>query len=180
MFIMKQKCSYDKVFEVFIIEPLKVHYIKEISKKISLAPTSVKNHLKALEKDNLIVSRKGDLFPGFIANRDNEEFKFYKKLSNIAQIKESGLLDFLIDNLHPFSINLYGSYFKGDDVESSDIDIMIITNEKRLLKLDKFEKILDRKIHIIQEKNLKKIPESTKSEIINGIVLYGYLKNEYR
>lgn len=177
MFSMVQKCSLWKVFEVFVDEPLKIHYIKEIAKKINLAPTSVKNHLITLSKENLIIKKKGERFFGFIANRE-KDFLFYKKIFNIMKIKESGLLDFLINSLYPQTIILYGSYFRGEDIEDSDIDFLIISKTEKRLEIEKFEKDLKRKIHIITEPNLKKLPEEFKSEVINGLVLYGYLKNE--
>ncbi|GBE20164.1 nucleotidyltransferase domain protein [archaeon BMS3Abin17] len=175
---MEQKCSQDRVFSVFVDEPLKIHYIKEIAKKISLAPTSVKNHLKNLENQELIQKKKGERFVGFIANRDNKNFLFYKKIANIIKIKESGLLDFLIDSLYPQAIILYGSYLKGEDIESSDVDVMIITDNKKQIDIKRFEKILKRNIHLIMEKNLKKLHEGVKTEVTNGFVLYGRLKNE--
>ena len=45
-------------------------------------------------------------------------------------------------------------------------------------KIEKFEKTLKRKTHIIIEPSLKKLTKELKLEIINGLVLYGYLENE--
>ena len=179
MFTMEQKTALKsniwKVFEIFVDEPLKIHYIKQISKKINLAPTSVKIHLQKLEKENLTKKEKGEIFSGYKANRDYEDFLFYKKISNITKIKESGLLNYLIDSIYPQTINLYGSYLRGEDIEKSDIDIFIISKSKKRLELEKFEKILNRKIHLIIEKDFKNISKGLKLEIINGLVLYGYL-----
>lgn len=171
------KCSIWKVFEVFVDEPLKMHYIKEISGKIKLAPTSVKNHLSELEKENLITKEKGERFYGFIANRENNDFLFYKRIFNIMKIKESGLLEFLIKSIYPQTIILYGSYLSGEDVEKSDIDLLIISKVKKRIETEKFERILKRNIHIITESDIKKLPKELKSEVVNGLVLYGYLKN---
>ncbi len=182
MFIMKQKSilksSIWKVFEVFIDEPLRIHYIKEISRKINLAPTSIKKHIKDLENQKLITTKKGERFRGYIANRENTSFLFYKKIFNLMKIKESDLIDYLITSLYPKTIILYGSFFRGEDVKESDIDLLIISKTKKRLELKKFEKILNRKIHIIIKEKLKKLPENLQLEIINGEVLYGYLKNE--
>ena len=177
MFSMKQKCSQEKVFSVFVDEPLKIHYVKEISRKIVLAPTSVKNHLKNLEKQQLIYKEKGERFFGFVANRDNQDFLFYKKIANIINITGSGLLDYLINSLYPQPIILYGSYFRGEDIESSDIYLLVITKNKKQINLKKFEKILKRNIHIMMEENLKKLQKGLGEEIINGLTLYGVLKN---
>ena len=169
------KDSIWKVFEVFVDEPIKMHYIKEISRRINLAHTSVIKHLEKLEKENLIKKEKGERFFGFKANRDNENFLFYKKISNLTKIKESGLLDFLINSIYPQTIILYGSYLRGEDIEKSDIDLFIMSKSRKTLEIEKFEKILNRKIHIIIDKNLKNFSKELKLEIINGLVLYGYL-----
>lgn len=177
MFIMEHKSSLEKVFDIFVEEPLRVHYIKEIAKKINLAPTSVKIHLSHLLKQNLVIKRRGERFLGFAANRDNADFLFYKKIRNIINLKESGLLDFLINSFYPQAIVVFGSYIRGEDMEESDIDLLIITKVKKRLSLDKFEDILNRRIHLILETHLNKLVTELKMEVINGFILYGYLKN---
>jgi len=179
MFIMEQKSIFGstwKVFKVFAEEPLKIHYVKEISRKINLAPTSVKKHLQELEKQGLIMRKKGERFLGYIANRENEDFLFYKRILNIIKIKETGFLDYLIKSLYPKTIVLYGSYLRGEDIESSDIDLLIISKTKKRLETEKFERILKRRAHIIIEPDIKELTSELKSEVINGLVLYGYLK----
>ncbi len=177
MFTMEQKCSLWKVFDVFADEPLKIHFIKEISRKIDLAPTSVRNRLGHLLNQKLVIKKKGERFFGFVANRDNRDFLFYKMLSNIAKLKESGLLDFLISSLYPHVVVVYGSYLRGEDIESSDIDLLIISKSKKKLALEKFEKILKRSVHLMIEEGLNKLTPELRGEVINGLVLYGYLKN---
>lgn len=179
---MEQKCIFKssvwKVFEIFVDEPLRIHYVKEISKKINLAPTSVKKHIIDLENGEMVIKKKGDIFSGYVSNRDNSNFLFYKKMFNLMKLKESKLIDYLVENLYPKTIVLYGSYARGEDIEESDIDLLIISKNDKSLDLDKFEKILKRKIHVINETNLRKLNENLQLEIINGIILYGYLKNE--
>lgn len=166
-----------KVFEVFVDEPLRIHYIKEISRRIKLAPTSVRKHLKELEKQGLIIAKKGERFSGFTANRDNGDFLFFKKMFNLIKLKESGLVDSLINSFYPKTLVLYGSFLKGEDVEGSDVDLLLISKSKKNIDLGEFEDILKRKIHIVVEDSLKKFKDNLKSEIINGMILYGYLEN---
>ena len=182
MFIMEQKSIFKtsiwKVFERFVDNPLKIHYVKGISRKINLAPTSVKKHLEDLEKNNILIRKKGERFIGFIANRESDDFIFYKRIFNLIKIKESGLIDYLVKSIYPKTIVLYGSYLKGEDVDESDIDLLVITKTKKNLNFDRFEKKLERKIHVIYDKNLKRLNEELKLEVMNGLVLYGYMKYE--
>jgi predicted nucleotidyltransferase len=176
MFIMIQKCSLWQVLGIFFEEPLRVHYVKEIARRIKLAPTSVKNRLNELLKQEFILKKKGEIFPGFIANRDNKEFLFYKRMNNLIKLNESNVLDYIIDSIYPETIIVYGSYLKGEDIESSDLDLLILSKVKKTLNLEKFEHILNRKIHCIIIKSTEELTKELRSEIVNGLVLYGYLK----
>jgi len=165
---MLQKCSIWRVAEIFFIEPTKVHYIKEISKKIVLAHTSVKKHLMVLVDEGLIEQVDTEIFKGYKARRDNPEFIFYKKLGNLLALKSSKLLDLLKEH-YPKSIILFGSYDKGEDIETSDIDLFI-DSKKFKINLDKQEKYLKRKMHLIfREEAGKGLMES----INQGSILFG-------
>jgi len=181
MYIMVQKSIFKpsifKVFGVFVHDPLKIHYIKEIARKIKLAPTSVKKHLTDLEKQGLIIKKKGEIFFGFVANRDNNGFLFYKKIFNLINIKESKILDFLINSYYPKTIILYGSYFRGEDIKESDVGLIVLSKSKKRIDLSKFEVFLNRDIHLIVETNFKKLNKNLKNDVLNGLVLYGYLEN---
>lgn len=173
---MIQKCTLWKVFSVFCEEPNTIHYVKEISRKITLAPTSVRIHIEELLQENIIIKKKGERFFGFIAHRENANFFFYKRVYNLVCLKTSGLLEYVIDSMYPQVIIVYGSYAKGEDIEESDIDLFIGTKVKKKLDLERFEKGLKRRVHILSETNIQKVHTLLKGEIINGIVVYGYLK----
>jgi len=175
MYHMLQKCTIWSVFTIFCEDPLKVHYIKEIARKIKLAHTSVKKHLESLFSQDLVYRIKGERFIGFIANRDSEIFLFYKRISNLIKLKESGILDYIIHSCYPKAIILYGSYSRGEDIKESDIDILVLTKFRKPLSLEKFEAILKREVHLINVERVKNLNMELRNEIINGIKLYGYL-----
>ena len=168
MYMIIHKCSLWKVAEIFFIEPTKIHFIKEISRKINLAPTSIKIHLQTLLKEGLVKGVKSEPFNGYNACRENQEFIFEKKIANLVFIKSSGLIDELKEK-YPKSIILFGSYNKGEDIETSDIDLFIDVkpfkfNQKEL------EKYLKRKIHIIFKEEANK---SLLENIDQGTILFG-------
>lgn len=171
LYLMEQKCSYLKVLEVFFIEPTTVHFIKEISRKIKLAPTSTRNYIKDLLSKNLIAKKKAKPFDGFIANRENEDFIFYKRVYNLYSLKE--LTAFLVSTLWPKLIVVFGSYARGEDVEGSDIDILMISKVRKKINLEKFEKKLKRKINLLIIDKLEKLDKNIIKKIYNGTVLYG-------
>lgn len=172
---MLQKCSIIKVAAVFFNEPVKNHYLIEISKKSKLAHTSVKKHLTTLKNLSIIkesIEEKGNRkFPIYKANINDETYRYYKKIYNILQLKE--LTKFLKDSLMPKSIVLFGSYQKGEDIENSDIDIFIECKEEKI-DLTKFR--LNRNIQLHFKKNFSEYPKELKNNIINGTTLAGYLE----
>jgi predicted nucleotidyltransferase len=168
MYMILQKCSIWRVAEVFFIEPTKVHFIKEISRKINLAPTSVKVHIDSLVKEGLIEETNKEIFKGYISKRDNPDFIFYKKINNLIQLKFSDITESLKEH-YPKSVILFGSYDKGEDIESSDIDIFIDSKNFKV-DIEKFEKLLKRSVHIIFKKEAgKNLLES----INQGTILFG-------
>ena len=175
---MLAKDNRSKVLKIFFDDPLpKGFQLREISRNISLAPKSVKKYLDELEKANLIVKEKHRIhkYPIYHANRDNEYFKFLKKLDIIKEIKESGLLDFLEENCLPNVISLFGSASKGEDIKDSDIDLFLMCKEMKL-DLKKFEAKLSRGINIFFSNNFNKLSQELKNNILNGVILKGYLK----
>jgi predicted nucleotidyltransferase len=175
---MLQICSRDKVLNVFFLEPSKKHYLKEISKKIKIAHTSVKKILNELLKEKIIIEeteRKGKRsFPLFYSNLENENFKNLKRLNNLKGIYDSRLIEYL-EEFMPKLVVLFGSYFRGEDIEDSDIDFFVEMKESEV-DLKKFEKKLGRKINILFEENFNTLPGELKENIINGIVLQGVLE----
>lgn len=168
---MIQKCSFINVLEVFFQEPTSIHFIREISKKINLASTSTRNNIKELLKSNLIIKKKSSPFDGFIANRDNEDFLWYKKAYNLYSL--NSVAKEIINSIHPKAIVLFGSYSKGEDIESSDIDIVIISKVKKDINLSLFERKLKRTINLMIIDNLRLLDQNIQKKINNGIVLYG-------
>jgi predicted nucleotidyltransferase len=149
--------------------------MREISRKINLSQPSVINHLKVLEKEDFIIREKKGIYPTFRANRDNEIFKIYKKINIILKIKQTGLLDYIYDSCVPNSIILFGSASKGEDIESSDLDIFVESKEKKI-DLKKFDKLFNREISLFFEENFSKLSKELKNNILNGVVLKGYIK----
>jgi predicted nucleotidyltransferase len=177
---MLQKDNRHKILKLFFEDPLPKgigFQLREISRKAKLAPTSVKRYLNELEKEKLIIKKKHRIhnYPIYYANRENEYFMFLKKIDMIQSIKESGLLDYLKNTCMPDAIILFGSASRGEDIKDSDIDLFLLCKEKKL-DLEKYEKGLKRKINIFFESNFDKLSKELKNNIINGVILEGYLK----
>lgn len=172
---MLEKYSRYRILEEFFDFPLKDFQMREVSRKTRISQPSVINHLKGLLEEGLIKKEKKGIYPTFRANRDDELFKLHKRMNMILRIRKGGLLDYVYDSSVPDVIILFGSASKGEDTEGSDIDLFVQSPEKKLA-LEKYEKALNRKISIFFEENFSRLSKELKNNILNGIVLKGYLK----
>lgn len=172
---MLQNYSRYRILQEFFDFPSYGFLIRELCRRTKITQPSVVNHLKALLKEKLIIKEKARPYPVFKANRDNEIFRILKVHNLILRIKISGLLDYIWDNTFPDTIILFGSSARGEDIENSDIDIFVQAKEKELV-LEKYEKLLNRKISLFFKERFSKLNPELKNNIINGIVLKGYLK----
>jgi predicted nucleotidyltransferase len=177
---MLQKSTILKTMEVFFLEPLKEHYLIEISRQTEIAHTSIKKNLKILLgkkiiKEKILIRGKRK-FPVYIANINEKEYKNYKTLYNIQSTIENKLINHIQDKLMPKSIVLFGSYSRGEDVEGySDIDLFVECRKAKI-NLSKFEKQFNRKIELHFNEDFTKYPKELKNNILNGITLSGFLE----
>ena len=132
-----------------------------------------------LKKTGLIIEtlekKGGRKYPIYKANRDNKIYKKYKIIYNLTSIFESNLTEFIEKKLMPKSIVEFGSHRRGEDTEKSDIDIFVECKREGL-NLAEFEKRLGRKIELHYKENFTSYPKELKNNIINGIVLSGFLE----
>ena len=172
---MIEKYSRYIILQEFFYFPRKSFQIREISRNTKIAQPSVINHLKDLVKEGLILKKEGGIYPAYTANRENEFFKTYKKNDLILKMKKIKLINYIYDSCLPNAIILFGSASKGEDIEESDIDLFIQSPEKKL-DLEKYDKILKRKISLFFKEDFSKLSNELKNNILNGIIIKGYLK----
>lgn len=175
MYHMIQKCSIFRVFAEFAKNPRRAYQIRELAREIKLAATSIKIHLRELERQNLVKKEKTGVYDAYKADFDGEEFRFYKKVLNLINLRESGIISDLERMTTPDAIILFGSYAKGEDTENSDIDIFLLTKEKKI-ELWKYERKLNRKIQLFFSEDLNKLPAELQNNIINGVIVSGFIK----
>ena len=144
---------------------------REIAAILKVSPTAIANSIKGL-KEFIIIEKTKTI--NFISlNRDYESTIVFKRVENLKQVYLSGLVTYLSSELSGSTIILFGSYSRGEDTINSDIDLAVIERKDKLLFLEKYEKILNRKINIQFYNSWKEIKSLLKNNILNGIVLKG-------
>src|SRR3989344_2175475 len=146
---------------------------RDIAKALKVSPTAVSNAIKNLTIKDLVKLNKTKTINFISFNRDNHKAIELKKVENLKQIYISGFSDFLEEKLAGSTIILFGSYSRGEDTKTSDIDIAIIGRKEKTLSLEKFEKTLNRRINLNFYDSLRGIHKHLKNNILNGIIIHG-------
>src|SRR3989344_1496005 len=163
---MLQINNRQKILKNFMEQPRRRFLLREIARLAKVSTTAAKAAIENLLAEGIIKKTKERNFFSYSANLDSEKFKAAKKFYTIDLLNTSGALDFIDEKLHrPEVIILFGSASRGEDVEESDVDLFALAAEKREIDLSKFEKVLKRKISVMQmtkkefEAAKKKSPE---------------------
>ena len=164
-----------KILELFIEFPAKDFSVRGIARNLKLSHATVLKYIADLDKLSFIKKKEATLYPTYFANTENKKYKFYKRDWLVFKINESGLIDLIQKETLSSSIILFGSGAKATFTEKSDIDIFVEANETKL-NLSKYEKKLNRKINLLFEQNINNLSKELRNNIINGVVLYGFIK----
>ncbi|MBI2106444.1 helix-turn-helix transcriptional regulator [Candidatus Woesearchaeota archaeon] len=162
------------IFRLLCIRAGQTLNLRGIARSLKVSPTAVSKALHGLEKEGLIKVDKSKTMNlmSIELDRDNQKIIELKRAENLKLIYESGLVEFLENTFPGCTIILFGSYSRGDDVISSDIDIAIIGAKEKQVELTKFDKMLERIIFINFYKNWD-IERNLRNNILNGIILRG-------
>lgn len=158
----------DKILERFYEYPEKKFTVRAIASQTKIPKSTLQPYLIELKKKNLIT-------------KDNKAsntklFKIKKTNYYIEKLFESGLIEFIENELASDCIILFGSFRKGESVKESDIDLFVETHMKKEIDLKKYERKLKHKIQLFIEKNIKDLQPRLFNNVVNGIKLSGSFK----
>ncbi|HLC74699.1 MAG TPA: nucleotidyltransferase domain-containing protein [Candidatus Nanoarchaeia archaeon] len=174
---MRAKSIKQTIKEYFFINPTAKLRVREIERTVKLPLPSVIRYCRELEKENILMTIVVGNVTFYTADRGSRKFILEKKLYNIKEIYESGLVEYLRQELSNPTIVLFGSFAKGEDTEESDVDLYIETPSKKKVALERFEKVFQRSIQALQHKDIFVISNlHLANNIINGVILNGYIE----
>ncbi len=164
-----------KIKNYFFEHPTEKLRVRQIERKVNVPFPSVVRYVKELENEEILKSELIANVKLFSANR-SQIFFLEKRLYNIKRMYKSGLINYIKKEYSNPLIILFGSYSKGEDIETSDIDLYIESPVKKV-NVKEFESILNRNIQIIIHRKISEI-ENKKliNNILNGVVLNGNLE----
>jgi len=115
-----------RILSLFVANPDKVFYSREVSKKIKISLGAVSNALRLLEKNNVLTFERKGKTSLYTLKLPNECLGRFKILNTLLTLEP------LVEKLKNISrrIILYGSYAAGTFTSDSDLDLFIVS-EKR-------------------------------------------------
>jgi predicted nucleotidyltransferase len=175
--------NVDLILVPFFEDSAREFHIRLLARKTSLNPNTVINITEKLVNDGLLLRRKDKETNRVLlkANFKSREFKLKKKFYNLKRIYDSGLIDYVEDQLSFPLVVLFGSFAKVENHLESDLDLFILADEKKKLNLKTFESKLGCEIQVFlhtkeEFKRLKKTNKELVNNFINGEILTGFLE----
>ena len=172
---LKLTALQQEILRLLFIKAGTVLTQRTIARTLEVSSPAVMKAIPYLEKENMITVNKDRETKrlSIELQRNNHKVMQLKRADNLKLTYESGLGDFLEKEFAGATIILFGSYSRGEDTLNSDIDIAIIGRKDKQINTEKFEKLLERKIHLNFYNSFKEIHKNLKENLCNGIVLYG-------
>lgn len=166
------------ILRIFFENPTKEFNVREIARILKIAPATSSKELKGLAKEGLLKERKERLLNLYKADLEQDNYKDLKVYYNLRKIKESGLIESLNKFYLKPTILLFGSAARGEDTETSDFDLLVISEKtKEFPETEKFEKKINRKLQFFVARDIKEIKNKHLiNNILNGIQLQGGVK----
>lgn len=170
--------SVFKVAELLFNRPNAAFHIRGLAKETGLSTTAV---IRAVEElSGFLIIEKTAITTNVKADVESEAYRFYKKIFNLYRLERYNIIQTLKNEYRAKAIVLFGSFAKGEDIEESDVDILILTSHKEAKDRGDYiaecEKLLNRRINLQVLSSLEKSSPEFKNAIANGIVLHGYVK----
>ncbi len=166
----------DRLLRFFLEHPTREAHLRELERTLKISLPWIRKLAATLVAEGFLVQRRERGLVLLKAHRDDERFRALKRSVNLYTLYESGLVAALTDAYnHPQAIVLFGSFARGEDTETSDIDVAVVTTRSARPDLTIFERRLHRKVRL-QELRPKRIEKEFLNTLANGIILSGYLE----
>ena len=175
MYKLKLTVLQQEVLRFLFTYPEKSFTGRAIAKSLDVSQPGVSKALTGLKKENYINIQKDRESKRLTItlNRDNDLIIGLKRADNLRRLYESGLVYFLENQFPGATIILFGSYSRGDDTSTSDIDIAVIGRKDKKADLANYERLLQRKITMQFYSSMSSVHKALRENLCNGIVLIG-------
>lgn len=168
------------IMRVFFEEPSREFGVRETAKLLDVAPATASKDLAELAENGFLKVREERRTILYSANIDSDAYRDLKVFHTIRNLKDKGMIASINRFYSSPTIILFGSAAKGEDKETSDLNLLIVSDNTEIFpEKDHFEKVLGRKLQIFVTKNF---PDLKNKEIFqsasNGKIIQGEVRWE--
>jgi predicted nucleotidyltransferase len=119
-----------KIIKLFLYDPMQEYHEREVARKTQVSSGSANKLLRLMAHSRMLKRQKRGRMVLYRLDLGSPTAKQFKILANVNS------LEGLLSNLKTISkrIVLFGSCSQGIDVSESDIDLMILTDERGFVK----------------------------------------------
>src|SRR4030043_2197044 len=132
------------VLDFFLSDPMNEYHGRQVIRKTGVSKGSAGKILKLLTKLEFLTREERGRMLIYRLNLEEPTVRQFKVLASVFMLKE------LVDKLrnHSRKIYLFGSCSQGTDVKESDIDLLVVTSEKEIVRktISGFNRKNERKI----------------------------------
>jgi predicted nucleotidyltransferase len=176
---MSIRVNEAKILEIFFKDG-KERHLREVARLARITPVSAGRYLKQFSKAGLLTSRSERNHTLF-SPADTTAFRLEKRFWNVRRITQSGLLKHLDEQLAYPTVILFGSVAKGENGPHSDVDLFIISSEKKDITLEQFRSLFGAEIQVFlhtkkEFQQLCKTSPALINNVLNGVILSGYVE----
>ncbi len=167
--------TLSKVLDLFASDPLQEHHEREVMRMAGVSKGSVNRMLHELSDRGFLTSRKRGRMVFYKLDLESPSARQFKILANVYSLSE------LVEKIKKTArrMVLFGSCAQGMDVKESDIDLLVVTDNKEAARkeIGRFNaKEKRRVVPIIVDANgfatLKREDRPLYDNIERGIVLW--------
>ncbi len=169
-----------RLLEQFLASPRKEIHLRQAAKLAGVSPGSAGRYLRAFHEAGLLERRRLGNLTLYRGNLENPAFRQLRVARTVFRLLRCGLVEHLVSEVNPVSVVLFGSAARGDDDETSDLDLLVVS-KRRPGGMERFEERLGRKVNLIhydQKGWRRKAREDRpfyESVVLEGVVLHGEL-----
>jgi predicted nucleotidyltransferase len=148
--------------------------VREYARLTKISPPTASKLLERYRKIGLLIKEEEKQYFYYFANKKNDLFIDLSRVYWKIKLNKKELIDFLEKELLNPIIILFGSLSKAETKTDSDIDLAIFSPTKKQINVEKFEKLLKRRIQTFIFKEKKDVRnEELLNNILNGYRIRG-------
>lgn len=172
-----RKSIKERIKEHFFKDPNIRLRVRQIEREVDVPLPSAIKYAKELENEGILIREIIGNVTFYTTDYNSPKYRIEKTLHNIRSLHECGLIEHIKEECFNPTIILFGSYSRGEDIISSDIDIFVETKTKIGKTIKKFEKKLHREVQLFEHKSIRDIKNKHLiNNILNGLTLSGQIE----